>query len=185
MYQAAQHCVGEESQQKHLIVLSASPSSTLHRMASHKIKPCHRMRDDGGKILWGIILFSMRSNSCTEQRSTVLAKNPNRSMLLGSAHAVPQDAGWRRWQQLRVGLQTPRCKWSTWNPMPVQHLHSRMRVSAWAPCYLRVETDLRHLVCGKREFRLKLSKCWRITGASNTFATFPWSKHGSHIQHHF
>jgi hypothetical protein len=35
-YRAALHCVGEESQQKHPIVLSALPSSTRHCMASHK-----------------------------------------------------------------------------------------------------------------------------------------------------
>ena len=82
-------------------------------------------------------------------------------MLLGSTHAEPQDAGWRQWQSAArptVGLQIPCCKWSTWNPMPVQDMHSRMRVSAWAPCYLRVETDLRQWV--------------------------PWSKHGIHIQQH-
>ena len=35
-YRAAQYCVGEEAQQKHLTVLSASPSSTLHRMESQE-----------------------------------------------------------------------------------------------------------------------------------------------------
>ncbi len=110
-------------------------------------------------------------------------------ILLGSAHAVPETVC------SASACRIPRRKWCIWNPMPVQDLDARMRVSAWGVGPLLFAPWNWYKTLSLWQTRIPIesvqpcthiySKYWRITGASNTFATCPWSKHGIHIQQHF
>ncbi len=118
----------------------------------------------------GISLFSMRYNSRTERRSTVLAKKANRN--IGSccqrkrSHVarVCTRRATGCWMAVVTVSCASACKFRVANDaLETQCLYKTCtsgcgyRHGMWAPCYLRLETDLRHWVCGKREFRLKVS----------------------------
>ncbi len=154
-YRAVQYCVGEEAQQKHLIVLSVYPSSTRHRMASHKSRDGFLWRERVIIVLADVAPWLVLSScwwiwSCLQRkRSHVARVCTRRARGCGMRAVTVSCASACKFSVANDALET-QCLYKTCTP-GCAYLHE-----IWAPCYSRLETGLRHWVWGKREFRLKV-----------------------------
>ncbi len=120
-------------------------------------------------------------SSCQRKKSHVARVCTRRARACGMTAVTVCSASGCKFRVANDALET-QCLYKAWTP------GCAYRHGIW---YLRLETGQRHWSCAKPIESVQLckriySKYRRITGASTTFATCPWSKHGIiiHIQQH-